>query len=263
MLRKLTAAIVLSGMIAGLAHAGGQPQTGINGSMHDMNSITGTTKDIFGRTCVFCHTPHNAQQTPNTPNAPLWNRADVAANLVTPYSWSTPANLSVDGGLTAALPFADDPLIGPTRLCMSCHDGTIAMDSHRSKGGTAGTQVMGTSNHAYISLDLTVTHPIGFKYTDAVTARTTSELVPTSVGFLTAPSTSFTATSFNTSSRGSLTKSSLKIADTLYGGEYMTCATCHDVHNTVNAKSDTGQTYNYFLRAREEGSAICLSCHIK
>jgi hypothetical protein len=55
-----------------------------------------------------------------------------------------------------------------------------------------------------------------------------------------------------------------KIQDTLYGADgYMTCASCHDVHNTVNVTPASGHTYNYFLYAQEEGSAICLSCHIK
>jgi hypothetical protein len=265
MLRKLTAAIALTGLMVGLAYAGGPAQTGINGSMHDMNAIAGTTKDVNGRTCVFCHTPHNAQTalyTNNDVKAPLWNRGDTALNA-TPYAWATPANNSIDG-INYSIPILD-PLIGPTRLCLSCHDGSIAFDSHAPNSPDIGLK-MGTANHAFIN-DLTVTHPIGFKYSDAVAARGLTELIPASDGFLSAPSTSFSAGTFNTKSRGGLAKTTMKIADVLYtgadGGDYMTCATCHDVHNTSNAKSDTGKSYNYFLRARQEGSAICLSCHIK
>ena len=60
---------------------------------------------------------------------------------------------------------------------------------------------------------------------------------------------------------------SKKISDTLYGG-YVTCASCHEVHNTrnaVNAASIYSPTFtpNYFVWAPEEGSALCLSCHVK
>ena len=143
---------------------------------------------------------------------------------------------------------------------MSCHDGSVAVDSHGSNGHTNGGLKLATANHAYVR-DLTITHPIGFKYDEAVAARP-GELVAKTEGFLTEPSASFSAFAFDTRNRTGLAKSTVKIQDTLSGG-YMTCASCHDVHNTVNAKSDTGKSYNYFLRARQEGSAICLSCHIK
>ncbi|WP_408967406.1 cytochrome c3 family protein [Oryzomonas sp.] len=48
----------------------------------------------------------------------------------------------------------------------------------------------------------------------------------------------------------------------------MTCASCHDVHNTNNAKNDPSIsnpnfTPNYFVWAKETNSALCLSCHVK
>ena len=252
MLKKITSAIALSGLMIGLAYAGQLPQTGINGSLHDMNAVVGTTDDKFQRTCVFCHTPHNASA--DATNGPLWNRSDTALNG-TPYGWVAPSNFTIP---------ITDPLVGSSRLCMSCHDGSVAVDSHGSNGQTAGGLKLAAANHAYVR-DLTITHPIGFKYDDAVAARP-GELVPKTEGFIAAPSTSLTAYAFDTRNRAGLAKSTVKIQDTLSlsGGDgYMTCASCHDVHNTVNAKSDTGKSYNYFLRARQEGSAICLSCHIK
>src|ERR1043166_8158441 len=60
--------------------------------------------------CIFCHTPHNA-----APIQPLWNR-----------------NLPV----TAYIPYSSNSLqakpgqpTGSSKLCLSCHDGTIALSS--------------------------------------------------------------------------------------------------------------------------------------
>jgi cytochrome c553 len=249
MLKKITVAIALTGLMAGAAYAGIGAQTGINGSFHDMNAVSGATDDSMKRTCVFCHTPHNAV---NVNDAPLWNRATTTFDSGT-YTWKAPANAVV----------TIDPLVGPTRLCMSCHDGSIAYDSHGSNGATAGT-VNGTFGAASPRriYDLASTHPVGFVYSEAQTARP-GELVDPAKGFITAGSNIMTAAGFNTLDRAGVPALGKKIQDTLYAGGVMTCASCHDVHNTVNAKSDTGLTYNYFLYAREEGSAICLSCHIK
>src|SRR4029078_3589800 len=57
--------------------------------------------------CIFCHTPHNA-----APIQPLWNR-NVAVNASVPYS---PSSLQAKPGQPT----------GTSKLCLSCHDGTIA-----------------------------------------------------------------------------------------------------------------------------------------
>jgi hypothetical protein len=248
MLKKLTVAIALTGLMSGAAYAGIVAQTGINGSFHDMNAVAGATDDSMKRTCAFCHTPHSAQ---DTNNAPLWNRATSTFDSGS-YAWKTPTNAPIT---------ILDPLVGPTRLCMSCHDGSIAYDSHLTAGATAGSVSFGAGSARKVS-DLNATHPVGFVYADAITNRP-GEIVAASTGYITTASATLLANTFDTKTRTGLTYSSKKIQDTLYGGAVMTCASCHDVHNTVNAKSDTGLTYNYFLLAREEGSAICLSCHIK
>ncbi|MEI6827843.1 MAG: hypothetical protein WCK54_19805 [Desulfuromonadales bacterium] len=249
MLKKITVAIALTGLMAGAAYAGISAGTGINGSRHDMNAITGTAKDGMLRSCVFCHTPHNAAA---TLDGPLWNRATTLLNPAA-YGWIAPANSAI----TIA-----DPLVGPTRLCMSCHDGSIAYDSHNGSIGAnaaaPGTVFLGATHRAHV--DIAVTHPIGFQYALAVTKRP-GELVPITGSFISGPSTDLAANTFDTKAR-TIAAAGRKIADTLYQGN-VTCASCHEVHNTNNAVSDTGKTYNYFLNAREEGSAICLSCHIK
>ena len=69
------------------------------------------------RICVFCHTPHNA-----TPESPLWNR-ELEPQIYTVY-----ASPTLRAG---ALP---QPF-GPTKLCLTCHDGTIAMGAVLNPAG--------------------------------------------------------------------------------------------------------------------------------
>ena len=267
MLKKTAVVIALSTMIAGVAYAGSAPKSGINGSMHDINAVAGYQHDKFERTCVFCHTPHNAQDASAVP-APLWNHAPSTVSLA-PYTWASPMNL----GIT----FNADPLVGPSRLCMACHDGVTAVDSHGTAGSTpVGTTKMtssyvdglGNTAKRYVE-DLTVTHPIGFLWSEAVTARNNgqdaNEIVPASFGFIKdgfSVMGNFDTHNSPVRTAGNTNQTSKKIQDTLYSG-YMTCASCHDVHNSVNATPDAGHNYNYFLYAQQEGSKICLSCHIK
>ena len=64
--------------------------------------------------CIFCHTPHNA-----APIQPLWNR-NVPVNAYTVYSSNS--LVAVPGQPT-----------GSSKLCLSCHDGTIALGSVLSR----------------------------------------------------------------------------------------------------------------------------------
>lgn len=268
----LTAVALVAGAYA-VAFAGTAPGTGINGSMHDINSVAGGyQKDDFQRTCAFCHTPHNAQPNGSVP-APLWNHAPSTKQLDA-YTWAAPTNQPIA--------FNSDPLVGPSRLCMACHDGVTAVDSHGTAGsGHNGSTPMGSSytdglgNTAKRFIDnLSVTHPIGFLYQDAIDARNIAgepeikdqnQFFIKSLGY-DGTGASINVAQFDTKGRGSVTYGPKKIGDTLYGG-YFTCASCHDVHNTNNATSTAalsdGHIPNYFLWAPEQGSAICLSCHIK
>jgi cytochrome c553 len=245
------------------AFAGSAPATGVNGSMHDIGSQTGKgyRADDFGRVCIYCHTPHNAVQANALDPAPLWNRAETSA-VLTPYVWSAPGNIAAGLG--------SDPLIGPSRLCLSCHDGATAADSHGPTMGTAqggsGSQVIATaSGRAWT--DLTGTHPIGFSYPDAFTARTVTELVNPATGVFVGTVGTDTTVANRVASGFLPVASGKKISDTLYNGGLLTCASCHDVHNTNNAKNPTvnnGATPpNYFVWAPENASALCLSCHVK
>lgn len=265
-MKKVTLALAVAGIAASatVAFAGPQARTGINGSWHDINAAAGYTGDSLGRTCVFCHTPHNARTTDSL--VPLWNHKDSTLPVMAPYAWVAPTNKGIN--------IVSDPLIGPSRLCMACHDGSTAVDSHGSAGSTGNGNTAMTASYLdglntvakrFIT-DLTVTHPIGFQYDEAASKRNVleqglAEIVTSNNGFI-SDTYNIDAATWNTQNRTNVPKTNKKIQDTLYAG-FMTCATCHDVHNSVNARPDSGHSYNYFLYAKEEGSAICLSCHIK
>jgi hypothetical protein len=249
MLKKTAAVVALVVSMAGAAYAAITPGTGVTGSLHDMNYVAGATPDAFNRACVFCHTPHNAANSDafGTSPAPLWNR-NLGTVVFTPYAWVAPSNAA--GGFDII-----DPLIGPTRLCMSCHDGSIAADSHNTNHAQAGSlMITGAKQISDLSF---ATHPIGFNYDAAATARGANELMPGTTAFITGEVTQ----TFDTKSRGAITGTKT-IASTMFSG-FMTCASCHEVHNTNNVVPTPATKYNYFLWAKEEGSAICLSCHVK
>jgi len=70
-------------------------------------------KSDYGEVCVYCHTPHGAN---TTIAAPLWNRTNVG-NTYTLY------NIPLTSGQTPTQPGVN------SLTCLSCHDGTVAIDS--------------------------------------------------------------------------------------------------------------------------------------
>jgi predicted CXXCH cytochrome family protein len=77
------------------------------------NNITNATNEI----CVFCHTPHNANGT--AAGVPLWNKATPAA--ATFQTYATINSSTLDSAVAN---------VGSVSLaCLSCHDGTQALDN--------------------------------------------------------------------------------------------------------------------------------------
>jgi len=269
--------------VAGAALAGLPAGTGVNGSLHDMTKVVPATADAMGRVCVYCHAPHHANVTDGTglqAPLPLWNHQLSTANF-TPYTWATPDNAAAPGS-------GIDVLAGPSRLCMTCHDGNVAIDEHGVNNNSTWKQAGGTSiatlegGRANLTQDLSTTHPIGFDYNLVASYRNGkssngsgtnnadgTEIVVSSNHYASAIALSSTQGQYNTVTRAAGGKT---IADNLYGGNIMTCATCHEVHNKENAVqdnfngnngSDSTKAPNYFLYAKETNSLICLSCHVK
>jgi hypothetical protein len=286
-MKKILASVVALGCFAaaGSAIAGLPAGTGVNGSLHDMTKVVPATADAMGRVCVYCHAPHHAIKDDAAgpvgfDNYPLWNHQFSNATF-SPYIWATPDNQLAAGDI-------NDPLVGPSRLCMTCHDGNVAVDQHGSADGTmkqAGSTKISAINggRANLTADLSNTHPIGFDYNTVATARNLqasngsglagvdgTEIVISTNHYASAIDTTGTAQGvYNDVTRNAGNKT---ILDNLYAGNIMTCATCHEVHNKENAtqdnfnglnSSDITKAPNYFLYAKQTKSLICLSCHIK
>jgi len=196
----------------------------ISGSKHDFSSDPNTGNQI----CVPCHAPHNVA-TPVIP--PLWNHEVTTATYIV---YDSPT-LDADGG-TLGQPS------GSTLLCLSCHDGTVAIDSF---GGATGTSfITGLSN---LGTDLSNDHPISFTY-DTTLANTDGGLFDPGPGGpdVTIGSGTFTRTG--------------KIQDVMLQNDQLQCASCHDVHNDFVASGIGGQP---LLLISKISSEICLTCHNK
>lgn len=98
----------------------------VRGSLHDLSAggsaqaTTGATTEV----CVFCHTPHGSN---SDVSAPLWNKA----NPTTAYQrYSDLGTATLDG---------TEVTVGSVSLaCLSCHDGTQAMDVVVNAPGSGG-----------------------------------------------------------------------------------------------------------------------------
>jgi predicted CXXCH cytochrome family protein len=206
-MRKIFGATLGLFLVAGLAGAQ------ITGSAHD---FTGETWMVTSEMCQPCHTPHNAS---TALPVVLWNH-EVTVATYTLYNSPT---------MNATTGQPD----GVSKACLSCHDGTVALDSFG--GSTGGTTIGGTAN---FGTDLANDHPVSFAYTNTL-ATTDGGLHPP------------------TSTASGITQSGTIAADMLFGtgNTQVECASCHDVHNAANLP--------FLLLKSNAGSALCLTCHNK
>ena len=202
----------------------------IAGSAHDFTTGTSATWS-GGRICVVCHTTHNSDL--SVSQAPLWSHR----NSVATYTVYSSATIKATMGQPSAL----------SKLCMSCHDGTVAVDSFISGGVMrAGTVNISTANN--IGTDMRNDHPVSFPYnTASLTAN---------------PSLWDPATKSVTIGSGAQTKTGT-IANTILFAGQLECSSCHDAHNTLTVAAVAPATTNYLLKVSTAGSAICTTCHNK
>jgi len=214
----LGAALVL---VAQVANAGS-----LAGSKHDFSGVA--AYGTGGQVCIACHAPHNNQVA-----VPLWNHAPTVATYT---NYTSP---TLEAGVTST--------VGPaSRLCLSCHDGTIAINNF---GGAVGAPAFATGA-ALLGTNLSNDHPIGFLY--ATSFATDGAL--------------FAATNAVTiGTGGTKTKVGTIATNLLYGGN-VECTSCHDVHNTFTvptATSGTGGVSNKLVKVTMNGSSLCIACHDK
>lgn len=210
--KKIGIVIGVTGALAiGLAGSAFAQSSMLDGK-HDLGGDIYTSEGLEasanGQICIYCHTPHNADA--NGVGA-LWARDDSTLATFAVY---TSGSIQNNTGGTDAIGVE-------TLACLSCHDGTIALDE-----ALGGTTDMGdlTGGSTAVITDLQKQHPVGLTITGADDGIVT--MVDGALGGLPL----FASTN-----------------------DQMECATCHDVH------SDSSN--GYFLRVSNTNSGLCTTCH--
>jgi predicted CXXCH cytochrome family protein len=213
------------------------------GSKHDLSAggpgpIKSLAPGSGGTTeiCVFCHTPHTGRL-----DAPLWNRTNP----------SGPYTIYASDVLSALSYTVEDPLLQAeagysihvkTRICMSCHDGTIALGSLVNLPGGLSLPVqmqnapgglMPSSAAGYIGTDLRDDHPVAVKHLPAQDPELQG---------------------ITGSNARVYTIAGGKVIPSQSNGDYVECTSCHDPHDNQ---------FGNFLIDDNVGSKLCRSCHDK
>jgi predicted CXXCH cytochrome family protein len=182
-------------------------RAGVTDTVHNLaasgpGTVRATSVDAV---CVFCHTPHNA-----SPQRALWNR-DLPGETYQIYDSTT--LLGAPGQPT-----------GASRLCLSCHDGTLALSSLRVPPPSGAGSLGPLQGPAVLGTDLSDDHPISFLYSTALALR-----------------------------RGELVEPPALPPDVPLDAEnQLQCTTCHDPHE---------DPFRQFLRVDDRGGALCTRCH--
>jgi predicted CXXCH cytochrome family protein len=207
-------AMWISAAAVGLATSMAAAQPDISSSKHNFTSMQWSNGEI----CLPCHTPHKAI----AGQIRLWNHELTDATYtMKPKSGSTTGTAALD-------------LDVRSRLCLSCHDGTVALDSFGG-GGNGGGAPMGSELRANLGTDLSDDHPVGSR-----------AMYPPN------PQPAWWLNSYHATPIG------LTLMDWNDSGtnrKVVGCTTCHNPHKGVDDK--------YLLKKTNNASALCLSCHIK
>ena len=207
-LRILVSLILLGALVAGPVYG-----SSVINTVHNLSAAgPGTIKAVSATdACVFCHTAHHA-----TGASPLWNHQMSSVSNYVVYTSARMTSL----GVTIPQPN------GSSRLCLSCHDGTVALGEVSSgriitmQNGVT-TMPTGTAN---LGTDLSKDHPISFNY-DATLAGHDADI-------------------------NSPTLPAVKAL--LDHESRVQCTSCHDPHNNANGN---------FLVMDNTASKLCLTCH--
>jgi hypothetical protein len=217
-------------------------QATIIGSPHDLSQETWNTRKGV---CSPCHAAHN---TDPAQLIPLWNHATSTATF-TPYS--SPTMQATPGQPT-----------GTSLACLSCHDGTVAINQLLS--GQQGPTPEYIDPSAQVGPNLHTTHPISFTYDSALATLDGSLNDPATykIGD-SVPTAGTTPPVPATWSGTSLTGQTLNKA-LLGNNNQMNCSSCHDVHKDVGSSPSSGIMIKISGNdSSGRGSLICRNCHLK
>ena len=158
MKKHIVMLFLISGILlvsASMVMAGANPGTGIKATSHDLSSATGrgnawdagTAADpTLDRICIYCHAPHHAIKSADAATAgltyfPLWNHNVTALTyaLYTDNINDVPKNIAHQLNAELTQPGSI------SKLCLSCHDGSVAVSSYGNfNGGISGSKHTGS-----------------------------------------------------------------------------------------------------------------------
>jgi predicted CXXCH cytochrome family protein len=233
--RILFAAAVAPLLAAGIAWGAGEY---IAQSKHNFSSFAWSGNEI----CKPCHTPHNAM--PISVSGRLWNHELTTASYTLNGSNTT---------TSAGTAVADMDRV--SRLCLSCHDGTVALDSF---GGVTAPATGTGSNiipqYANLGTDLSNDHPVGLK---AVMKDETGRYKPITYS---SGTVSYNGVSLRLVDAGTTRTVTLADGTSETRKDFAVgCYTCHSAHG----EGIGGTTSPNLLRADNYASKLCLTCHNK
>ena len=211
-------------LVAAVTAAGAQ-QSNVASTMHNLSvSGPGEIRSLTEtEVCKFCHIPHSAA----APEA-LWARSMSKAVYVMPEARS--------GGTNRALASQPD---GSSRLCLSCHDGTIALGEIAgapTPSPMIGAQRLAPGRKGFLGTDLSGGHPISFIVPDG------------DVGL---------ANSGRDMGLKSLAGIKADPDVRLDKSGKMQCTTCHDPHSDQYYVMD--RVPRFWVKPSVE--EVCLTCH--
>jgi hypothetical protein len=198
--------------------------------------------------CSPCHAAHHTDE---DQIAPLWVHGTSTASFV-PYDSPT---LNATVGAPS----------GNSLACLSCHDGTVALNQGiNGQIGSSTAALEYIDPAAVIGPDLHTTHPISFTYDESLAATDRGLENPrtykigdpkTALSVQTAPApTTWSGTSL----------AGKTIDEALLISGKMECSSCHDVHKLEGSSPTSGILARISGTDSDgRGSTLCRTCHIK
>jgi len=273
--------IAAASIVAFAMMAAGSASAQIANTKHNLGSgglglvKTTSTSEI----CVFCHTPHGGN---SATSAPLWNRGIPASSSYTLYDGTGDGTRpsTLDGVNNTGTLLSVGTI---SALCLSCHDGSTALDLLINAPGSGGYNATGAAQGwtfnggttmpagvTRLGTDLKDDHPIGVAYCGGKKASATYNISIALTGGAAGvckdedfnntatPASGFfwVDTTVGTTGTREKTDMILYVRDFGTGTSLwpsVECGSCHDPHSS-NAT---------FLRMANTGSGVCLTCHNK
>ena len=229
---KLRALTITIGLLLGaffsatgnLSAQGGGKQFVLRSSHNLSTSTPGRVRATTeSRVCIFCHTPHTG-----APAAPLWNR-EASPMTYNVYSSTTKVSES-------------DPPSATSKVCLSCHDGTIALGQTLRSGEIQVTDDTGTLLDPGARFKPTAKSRVGGSSGNNLQNDHPFSFTPKQNGMLVATAAAEHPNPAVPEIR--LRKSRVE------------CVTCHDAH-----RQDLDPIAGKFLVTDNRGGKLCRSCH--